>query len=115
MAETTSTRPLPRYVPNDGYNIQHDPDATDKVLSLLMEGWRDHPGEPVYLTRLLGTGDVWTIHRMVEYWRHLGHLIDGERGTPGYTYRGCRRPKPWTHVSFITALRQIVRDDGCTS
>jgi hypothetical protein len=39
----------PRYAPDDSYNIRHDPDGADKIMRLLQEGWRDHPGEPVVI------------------------------------------------------------------
>lgn len=100
--------PEPRYVAPDGYQIRHDADAPAKICRLLLEGWRDAPGEPVLLTRELGTSDVWAIHTIIEALRRVGHLIDGERGVPGYTYRGFAPPPKWLHIDKV--LRDVVAE-----
>ena len=106
----TACRVEPRYVASDEYQIRHDPDAYDKVACLLLEGWRDHPGEAVLLGRALGTKDVWAIHVIVEALRRVGHLIDGEKGIAGYTYRGFVAPPKWTHLSKV--IRDVVREQA---
>lgn len=98
----------PRYLPVEGYQIRHDPEAATKIAALLLDGYVRHPGEPVRLGRLLGTSDVWAIHCHVEALRRVGHLIDGTKGVAGYTYRGFAPPRRWVHVDH--ALRDVVRE-----
>lgn len=98
----------PRYVASSDYTIRHDKHAADKILKLLMDAWRDRPGEPVYLTQELGTSDVWAIHTIVEGLRRVGHVIDAERGVAGYVYRGAVPPAKWLHVELV--LKQVVRE-----
>ena len=85
------------------YRIYKDPEAISAVCRLLLEGWRDHPGEPVLLGRALGTKDVVGLHVIIESLRRAGHIIDGEKGIPGYTYRGFRPPERWTHADTVMA------------
>lgn len=92
----------PRYMPPEGYCIAFDPDAPAKILTMLMEAWRSSPGEPVHIGRELGTGDVWSIHTIVEKLRRVGHRIQGERGYGGYIYRGCDPPPLYLHVEPYT-------------
>lgn len=98
----------PRYVPDDAYNIQHDPDAAAKVAKLLLDGYVERRGEPVHIGRALGTNDVWAIHVFVDALRRVGHVIDGKRGVAGYTYRGFDPPPAWLHKDNV--LRDVVRE-----
>jgi hypothetical protein len=93
----------PRYIAPEGYNPRHDPEAPARILHLLMEGWREHPGEPVHLEAELGTHDVWAIHFYVEALRRVGHRITGRRGVPGYCYEGCDPPPRWLHIDKVLA------------
>jgi hypothetical protein len=69
---------------------------------------RDHPGEPVLVGQLLGTKDVWAVHTIIEALRRVGHLIEGAKGQPGYTYRGFVAPPRWLHLENV--LRDVVRE-----
>ena len=98
----------PRYVPDDAYNIRHDPEAPDKVAQLLLAGYVLHPGQPVHIGKALGSNDVWAIHAIIEALRRVGHIIDGEKGVAGYTYRGFKSPPKWLHIDHV--MRDVVRD-----
>ena len=108
---STATVPVEkqlRYVPDDSYQIRHDPSAARTVAKLLLDGYVDHPGEPVYLGRAMGTDDVWAIHTIVEALRRVGHLIDAEKGIAGHTYRGFDPPPKWLHKDRV--LDDVVRE-----
>jgi hypothetical protein len=63
----------------------------------------------VRIGRLLGTADVWAVHTIIEALRRVGHVIDGEKGIAGYTYRGFLAPPRWLHLDNV--LRDVVREN----
>lgn len=94
-------------MPPEGYDVRHDPDAVNKIACLLLEGWRDRPGEPVHLGKCLGTADMWSVRTYVDCLRRLGWVIEGRRGHAGYTFVCWSRSPRWTHLDNV--LRDVVR------
>jgi hypothetical protein len=68
----------------------------------------------VVVGQLLGTKDVWAVHTIIQALRRVGHLIDGEKGQPGYTYRGFVAPPRWLHLENVLCdvVRESLRSEG---
>jgi hypothetical protein len=48
------------------------------------------------------------VHTIIGVLRRVGHLIEGEKGQPGYIYRGAIAPPRWLRLDNV--LRDVVRE-----